>query len=464
MLKKYFITSVTGFLLMALFAADGLSQRSDYQRLVFQNNQPNIYVDVISLPGSSENTVQLTTIFRLNNNFLPFKKTSGNDGKDGYLGAASLNIEVFKSPKKGLKPTKQVDVEGLESIGRASWQDTAFVESYEQTQSKSLSLSGGMQVEVKPGHYTYLLNLKRTAGNKGQNSQTRNIHLKPYSSQQNGDILLIKNVDDAASPSQLELSNRGDNITYGEDFYAFIHMPDFNQNEQYSVNVNQIKVTDEDTSMVKSMTEIDINQDDIIRNIEPKLVSNAQSISLKLNKNGTHNYALVKIPNKSFPNAAYRIAVHNQGNESVVARRTFQSYWADIPASLLSLDVAIDMLRFIADDETIDKIDDGSDASRERKFRAFWKDKDPTPQTEFNELQAEYYSRIDYAYENFGSKGQPGFETDRGQVYINFGKPNNTERTFPTDGATTEVWTYNNRKFVFKATSGFGDFRLVSQN
>jgi GWxTD domain-containing protein len=449
---------------MALFAANGLSQRSDYRRLVFQNSQPNIYVDVISLPGNSENTVQLTTIFRLNNNFLPFRKTNDNNEKGEYFGAASLNIEVLKSPKKGLKPDKQVDVEGLESIGRASWQDTAFVENYEQTKSKSRSLSGSMQVEVEPGYYTYLLNLKRTPGNKGQNSQTRNIHLKPYSSQRNGDILLIKNVDDIANPSQLELSNMGSNIIYGEDFYALIHMPDFNENEQYSVNVNQIKVTDEDTSMVKNMTEIDINQDDIIHNIQPKLVSNAQNISLKLNKNGPHNYALVKIPNKSFPNAAYRIAVRKKGNQSVIAQNIFQSYWADIPASLLSLDVAIDMLRFIADEETIDDIDDGSDASRERKFRAFWNEKDPTPQTEFNELQAEYYSRIDYAYENFGSKGRPGFETDRGEVYINFGKTNDTERTFPTDGATTEVWIYNNRKFVFKATSGFGDFRLVSQN
>ena len=133
-----------------------------------------------------------------------------------------------------------------------------------------------------------------------------------------------------------------------------------------------------------------------------------------------------------------------------------------MPTSLLNLNVAIEMLRFITNKETIKKIDNGTALEREKKFRSFWKEKDPTPNTEFNELMAEYYQRIDYTYKNFTTENTIGFNSDRGEVYIKYGPPKDINRKFPKEGATTEIWTYPNRQFIFKATTGFGDFDLVS--
>ena len=441
------------------------AQVSEYQRLAFQKEQPAIYLDVLPLPGDDGTSLQLTTIFRISNNFLPFRKLDDSSRNDEFFSTSKLNIEVFKSPRKGLKPDKQIDVEGLQSVGRSTWSDTAYAATYERTQSNTLGLNGAMQVQVQPGNYTYLMQLNQDQSKNTRNSRTRNIHLSPYNKQKSGNIILGSKIDNPENPSQINLINRGNNVIYGEDFYALIHIPNYEEGAGYQLQIDRVERSKDDTTQIGQVLNQKITTADIHQNIQPKLANNGDELSLDLksNKNAGHTYALLRIPNKKFPNSTYRLQVTAEGASQPTASGIFQSYWSDIPTSLLSLDVAIDMLRFITDDETIDKIDDGSDRERERKFREFWKQKDPTPDTEFNELQAEYYSRIDYTYENFGSQNTLGFNTDRGRIYINYGPPNDTKRTFPTDGATTEVWTYDNRKFVFKATSGFGDFKLVSK-
>lgn len=441
------------------------AQPSDYERLARQNEQPHIFIDVITLPGDEENSVKLTSLFRMEYPFLSFKK-SENPSRGSFKSTAALNIEVFESPRKDLRPNKQVDVEGLNSIGRATWQDTAYAANYEQTQSNNQFVSGSMQVKVKPGYYTYFLKLKNNNETKGRNSRTRNIRVFPYKEQQNGDVILVKSVDNIENPFSLQLINMGSNVPYGQDFYALVHLPGYDAATSYSYEIHRVEPREdeeEEPRQIKTMTREQITEKQIYSGIKPTLAKSANELALNLSEeqNG-YTYALLKIPNESYPNALYQLQIKAEGTERPVAKRVFQSYWSDIPTSLLSLDVAIDMLRFISSKETIKRIDDGSDREREQKFRAFWAEKDPTPDTEFNELQAEYYNRIDYAYEEFTTERTLGFNSDRGSVYIRYGPPQDINRTFPPNGPTTEIWTYENRRFVFEATSGFGDFKLVS--
>jgi len=96
-----------------------------------------------------------------------------------------------------------------------------------------------------------------------------------------------------------------------------------------------------------------------------------------------------------------------------------------------------------------------------KAFDAYWDSKDPTPATAYNELEAEYYRRADYAVEAFKTVGTTnGAETDRGKAYILYGKPDIIRREYRTDG-TYDVWHYPNlgRNIVFRQR-GFGDFEL----
>ena len=73
-----------------------------------------------------------------------------------------------------------------------------------------------------------------------------------------------------------------------------------------------------------------------------------------------------------------------------------------------------------------------NDEERDQFIENFWLRRDPTPDTPENEFKEEHYRRIAYANENFGA-GMPGWKTDRGRVYIIWGKPDQIE-SHPTGG------------------------------
>lgn len=53
----------------------------------------------------------------------------------------------------------------------------------------------------------------------------------------------------------------------------------------------------------------------------------------------------------------------------------------------------------------------------------FWKQHDPTPNTDENEFMQIYYSRLDYANSHFKEMLLPGSKTERGRLYILYGPP-----------------------------------------
>src|SRR5713226_135971 len=69
---------------------------------------------------------------------------------------------------------------------------------------------------------------------------------------------------------------------------------------------------------------------------------------------------------------------------------------------------------------------------REQFIEQFWLRRDPTPDTVENEFKEEHYRRIAYANERFAS-GIPGWRTDRGRIYIIWGKPDEIE-SHPSGG------------------------------
>jgi GWxTD domain-containing protein len=96
-----------------------------------------------------------------------------------------------------------------------------------------------------------------------------------------------------------------------------------------------------------------------------------------------------------------------------------------------------------------------TDEEREQFIEQFWLRRDPTPDTVENEFKEDHYARIAYANERYAS-GIPGWKTDRGRIYILYGKPaeveshaagGNYERPIQEGGGTTstfpfEIWRY----------------------
>jgi GWxTD domain-containing protein len=80
-----------------------------------------------------------------------------------------------------------------------------------------------------------------------------------------------------------------------------------------------------------------------------------------------------------------------------------------------------------------------TDDERDRFIEDFWRARDPDPDTEENEFKQQFYERVAYANEHFSS-GKPGRMTDRGRIYIKFGKPDEVE-SHPTGGTYERPWS-----------------------
>ncbi|PYJ52669.1 MAG: GWxTD domain-containing protein [Verrucomicrobia bacterium] len=72
-----------------------------------------------------------------------------------------------------------------------------------------------------------------------------------------------------------------------------------------------------------------------------------------------------------------------------------------------------------------------NDEERDQFIEGFWQRRDPTPDTVENEFKEEHYARIAYANEHFAAG--IGWKTDRGRIYIMYGKADEVE-SHPSGG------------------------------
>lgn len=111
-----------------------------------------------------------------------------------------------------------------------------------------------------------------------------------------------------------------------------------------------------------------------------------------------------------------------------------------------------------------------TDAERDKFVEQFWLRRHPTPGTSRNEFKEEHYRRIAYANTHFATS-TPGWQTDRGHIYIVYGPPDEIN-SHPSGSAQIrnafEVWTYKHinglghgGSITFVDRTGSGDFRLA---
>lgn len=104
-----------------------------------------------------------------------------------------------------------------------------------------------------------------------------------------------------------------------------------------------------------------------------------------------------------------------------------------------------------------------NDEEREAFIEQFWARRNPNPDSPDNEYREEHYRRIAYANEHFAA-GKPGWKTDRGRIYIEYGKPDSIDShpaggayTRPMDEGGGETSTYPFETWHYRYLSGIGE-------
>ncbi|GBD86808.1 hypothetical protein BMS3Abin03_00732 [bacterium BMS3Abin03] len=357
---------------------------------------------------------------------VPFKGIQFVRTAKGLQGGYSVTVSVYDENKKNL-------------IIEKMWNEKIKIASFDEATNKDNFNISHRSFKLKPGTYfikTVLMDKDSKQEYPAENLfKVEDLSHKPSIS----DILLIRDRTVVNGKSKI-VPNVSRNISgekHGIDIYFEVYT---------------------DSSGRKSVEYVITGKKDKV------IYSKTETDRFKAGKNQL-NYT---IKDSTLTMGTYRLTVSikdDEGNIVASSTKEFYSHLMGLPFTITDIDKAISQLRYIANPDELDYIEEGkNEKEKTKRFINFWKKKDPSPGNEENEAFEEYYRRVSYANKSFSNYTE-GWRSDRGMVFIILGAPNNVERhPFDYDAKPYEVWQYYdlNQNFVFVDETGFGDYRLVT--
>lgn len=140
---------------------------------------------------------------------------------------------------------------------------------------------------------------------------------------------------------------------------------------------------------------------------------------------------------------------------------SFSNQWV-----ITNFDEMLSLLRYFDRQDWVDSLRRSSSDRRPEVWRDFWKATDPVPITPENEALDDYFQRVQQANLRFQDEGEPGWLTERGEVFISLGEPDemlDLSNGLDRSGLRVLRWTYNSQRLVlyFQDQTGFSRYRLT---
>jgi GWxTD domain-containing protein len=146
------------------------------------------------------------------------------------------------------------------------------------------------------------------------------------------------------------------------------------------------------------------------------------------------------------------------GQRSVSALVSFSQAWV-----ITNFEEMLDILRYFGEADRVNAMRKAPASERSRLWREFYAETDPNKITPENEALNQYFGRITGANARFTDEGVPGWRTDRGEVFITLGPPDESIETTPGTAGRVVRWTYLDYRLAlfFQDETGFGRLRLT---
>jgi GWxTD domain-containing protein len=169
--------------------------------------------------------------------------------------------------------------------------------------------------------------------------------------------------------------------------------------------------------------------------------------------------AVVRFAPDSAPLGEIRIVVGDPPHtDSTIALVSFSQGWV-----VTNFDDMLTLLRYFPPSPALDSLRKAPATERGRLWKAFWRATDPNPATPANEDLDEYFARVALANARFRGEALPGWRTDRGEVLIRLGEPDEVYDASPASEGRLIRWAYTQYQLAlyFVDETGFGRFRLT---
>ncbi len=394
--------------------------------------QDQFDVTVLNLPSDSTNMGTARVLIFVRNDALRFLKAD-----DTFFARYEISIDVFDNND---------DV-----AGSRIWTQEIKYNSFDETISEAHYVLEYVDFILKPGSYKFMVQMTDTDLNTTNQKEDSKI-IRSYWTNDVGlsDLVFAKGLilQSDSLLDQLFLMNNTVDIDYIEGFSLYVQI--FSVDSQSVEFTWQISDFRNDSNVLQSET-----------NIVTFLTGPVREV-------------ILNFTGKSFPSGSYIFrgdVQHPNGKKNEISHR-MKINWVNIPKAFYNAEEALEQMSWILSEDNNSFIDSMTFEEKEEFFDLFWQKRDPTPNTERNELTEEYFKRVDHANENFSYMGTQGWKSDRGRIYCFYGQPDRGEDTSASNTFRTTdrsipqiIWTYYKiRKiFIFADHDRSGNYVLISE-
>tara|TARA_B100001029_G_C15062375_1_gene459678 strand:- start:574 stop:1746 length:1173 start_codon:yes stop_codon:yes gene_type:complete len=376
-----------------------------------------IIVFLFNCAGNIQNKSKKSSQKKIEYKAIPQINEAGNFGINVLLNLPNT-LFVFQKNNNKFKANYQISIAVLDSSGKQithlSWKENKIVDYFEETRTEAKSISTGYFFKLLPNNkYAF--------------------------------SILIEDLDSKYKwNKKLPLKN------YSKDFLSPIFVLN---NENFGGNIIPSKSEDINIQISYQFSNFDSDSLFLVTAYNNEEIVIEDSLYLKNNSN-IINYKLILSEYWSGElDVQFKYKDHNEYLKLILPG-TNSEYWNDI-------NTTIRIMTYILSTSEIREVRDLPKNDKVIFIKDYWKSMDPTPNTEQNEVMNEFFQRVDYATTNFSEIG-PGWQSDRGRIYILFGPPDHIEIVNQNNqGYKYEIWHYNSGKqFIFIDEGMFGNYRL----
>ena len=391
-----------------------LSAQDFYKRLGrITAGDPLPFIGSVALVKGTGDTVLAVVGLSLENRALAFQKE-----KDAY--AARYRVDFTFTPASG-----RAVVGGQDEVVRVS--------GFEETQRADESILFQKYFKLLPGTWKLAVQV-RDAGNGNISRAEVPLAIAPFGAGSLSAPVLayqVRGRERTAEPLQVVLNNRG-TVAYGGDtLLAYVEGYDFPG------------PTTVPFAVVSPLRDSVIHRDSL--HFKGGLPVESQVLRLRPDSMALGEMQLV-----------VGDSAHARSTSAVVSLSTA---WL-----VTNLDEMIDMLRwFRGYDTELARVRRAPPEERAEAWQRFWKETDPNPSTPENEALNSYFAKVAIASQRYRDEGVPGWRTERGEVFIRLGEPDEVYDASAAAQGRVIRWTYFGLRLVlfFRDESGFGRFRLT---
>lgn len=381
--------------------------------------RPTIYYDFYTTLVAADRNPHINLVIHVQNDLFQFTSTD-----KGYTAAYEVTVTIKNEP-------------GNQAVFANVWKKTITVEDFKLTNSRSeyQVVQEGFDPELSDGKYRLFLEVLDSGTGKGyRNSRP----LEIFSKRQYSEIKLFSLADNL--PAEILPGPMDPLVEFNQDIKTLLQL-NSQAGDSIIITSKLLSVDEEKKSIVRQR---------IYREqAKEERFTFSENISQKYLDEG---YYLLR----------YRVRFPE---ETVNLEKRFQIVWFEKPVYLYKYDLALRPMIYLLSEEEWEQADGLSYDELGVWMKDYWGSKDPTPETQLNEIQVEFFRRVDQANQKYSQRFTEGWETDRGKSLILYGEPDRIDANpYAINSKPYEIWYYDKiaTKLTFIDQYKEDNYKLVS--